>query len=328
MSAVRTAGWAVAKQHSSHLTAHLAAQVRTTAMVMCTVQSWKLDDPLCGGRSPADGVYTLATQPPPQTACSLTGERRSRCWQAPSHHAYPSEHCSAANINFAAPPKDGSACLAGSCDGIGCTVAEMTPAETASLVQLHGRDPPTAASTVGPASFPPSSTLFWAAGEHEAIAAATNAAFGTPRGPGSLWQGAEAGALATSAPPCAQVTRGCIGKGEELQGAMLEGALDEMCASLKPFLGRYVLLGAGNRRQGGQGVVQFARDVSTGDDFAIKYAPSANLYAAATLHPTHPPACVCLTDSFQPIVDCDIISGGTLAKPEVSPSNLRLGPQA
>lgn len=51
----------------------------------------------------------------------------------------------------------------------------------------------------------------------------------------------------------------------------LENALDNFAQAQKPFLDRYVMLSAAHRRQGGQGVVQFARGVHDGEEYAIKF---------------------------------------------------------
>jgi hypothetical protein len=56
----------------------------------------------------------------------------------------------------------------------------------------------------------------------------------------------------------------------DLRG-QLENALDNMAQTQTPFLGRYVMLSSANRRQGGQGVVQFARGVHDGEEYAIKF---------------------------------------------------------
>jgi hypothetical protein len=50
----------------------------------------------------------------------------------------------------------------------------------------------------------------------------------------------------------------------------LEDALDEMRANDVPFLSKYVVLGAVDRRQGGQGLVQFLRGKHDAGDFAVK----------------------------------------------------------
>lgn len=48
-------------------------------------------------------------------------------------------------------------------------------------------------------------------------------------------------------------------------------ALDYYAKSRAPFLDRYIITGPGDRRMGGQGVVQFARDASTQESYAIKF---------------------------------------------------------
>eukprot|EP00892_Ulva_mutabilis_P012634 jgi/Ulvmu1/9743/UM055_0083.1 len=53
--------------------------------------------------------------------------------------------------------------------------------------------------------------------------------------------------------------------------ATLALALDYYANSRAPFLDRYIITGAGDRRMGGQGVVQFARDASTQELYAIKF---------------------------------------------------------
>jgi Protein kinase domain len=71
----------------------------------------------------------------------------------------------------------------------------------------------------------------------------------------------------------------------DLRG-QLENALDNMAQSQVPFLGRYVMLSAAHRRQGGQGVVQFARGVHDGEEYAIKFF-------------THRPAFFCEFELYQ-----------------------------
>ena len=51
----------------------------------------------------------------------------------------------------------------------------------------------------------------------------------------------------------------------------LERALDNFAQTQTPFLGRFTMLSAAHRRAGGQGVVQFARGVSDGEEYAIKF---------------------------------------------------------
>lgn len=53
--------------------------------------------------------------------------------------------------------------------------------------------------------------------------------------------------------------------------ATLAMALDYYASTRAPFLDRYIITGAGDRRMGGQGVVQFARDASTQELYAIKF---------------------------------------------------------
>lgn len=67
---------------------------------------------------------------------------------------------------------------------------------------------------------------------------------------------------------------------------MLENSLDNYAQSQKPFLDRYVMLSAAHRRQGGQGVVQFARGVHDGEEYAIKFF-------------THRPAFLCEFELYQ-----------------------------
>jgi hypothetical protein len=51
----------------------------------------------------------------------------------------------------------------------------------------------------------------------------------------------------------------------------LENALDNMAMTQVHFLGRFIMLSAAHRRAGGQGVVQFARGVHDGEEYAIKF---------------------------------------------------------
>eukprot|EP00892_Ulva_mutabilis_P007647 jgi/Ulvmu1/5254/UM022_0047.1 len=51
----------------------------------------------------------------------------------------------------------------------------------------------------------------------------------------------------------------------------LERALDNFAQTQTPFLGRFAMLSAAHRRAGGQGVVQFARNVRDGEEYAIKF---------------------------------------------------------
>jgi hypothetical protein len=62
---------------------------------------------------------------------------------------------------------------------------------------------------------------------------------------------------------------------EHVQGTMrecedVEDALDELRAHNVPFLGKYTVLGAMERRMGGQGVVQFMRGNHDGANYAAK----------------------------------------------------------
>jgi hypothetical protein len=50
----------------------------------------------------------------------------------------------------------------------------------------------------------------------------------------------------------------------------VEDALDELRNANAPFLGRYNVLGHLERRIGGQGIVQFMRDVHSGAGYAAK----------------------------------------------------------
>jgi hypothetical protein len=50
----------------------------------------------------------------------------------------------------------------------------------------------------------------------------------------------------------------------------VEDALDELRDANAPFLGRYIVLGHLERRIGGQGIVQFLRDVHSGAGYAAK----------------------------------------------------------
>eukprot|EP00892_Ulva_mutabilis_P002733 jgi/Ulvmu1/12460/UM009_0112.1 len=56
--------------------------------------------------------------------------------------------------------------------------------------------------------------------------------------------------------------------------------LDGMHAVGKPVLGRFEVLSAQHRRQGGQGIVQFARGVTDGLDYALKFFVSKSAFDA------------------------------------------------
>ena len=141
-----------------------------------------------------------------------------------------------------------------------CTVAELTPDESASLGRLHSsvgsgtRGSSRTPSGTRATSLTPSGTP--SARVHSSVSRTRSAAAGGSR---SSSGGAAAAAPPPPPPPAA---------GEELVQA-----LDEASAAHVLFLGRYRLLGAVHRRFGGQGVVQFAQDHSSGDAFAIKCAP-------------------------------------------------------
>lgn len=51
----------------------------------------------------------------------------------------------------------------------------------------------------------------------------------------------------------------------------LDRALDNFAQTGTPFLGRFLMLSAAHRRVGGQGMVQFARGVHDGEEYAIKF---------------------------------------------------------
>ena len=55
------------------------------------------------------------------------------------------------------------------------------------------------------------------------------------------------------------------------QKGKLENALDNLAVSGEPFLGGFTILSSAHRREGGQGIVQFARGVRDGQDYAIKF---------------------------------------------------------
>jgi hypothetical protein len=55
----------------------------------------------------------------------------------------------------------------------------------------------------------------------------------------------------------------------------LENALDNLSVSGSMFLGRFSILSSAHRREGGQGIVQFARGVHDGQDYAIKCAAAS-----------------------------------------------------
>jgi hypothetical protein len=66
--------------------------------------------------------------------------------------------------------------------------------------------------------------------------------------------------------------------GEILNKELLKTALDQAAANQELFLGRFELLGEHERRVGGQGVVQFARERATGVGVAIKFFWNRNSF--------------------------------------------------
>eukprot|EP00892_Ulva_mutabilis_P000884 jgi/Ulvmu1/10797/UM069_0032.1 len=59
----------------------------------------------------------------------------------------------------------------------------------------------------------------------------------------------------------------------------LEDALDGMHARSEPLVGVYELHGVASRRRGGQGVVQFARRIQNGAEYAIKFFTNRHAFA-------------------------------------------------
>jgi hypothetical protein len=121
-------------------------------------------------------------------------------------------------------------------------------------------------------------------GPHEALAAAANKAFGIPRSPplpeASEAQASVIASVARQAAAAAEDPVPSSAAATHGDGGSLEDALGSFVAARALFLGRFELGGPDERRHGGQGVVQFVRDVITGDLFAIKCAP---LFSTATL---------------------------------------------
>lgn len=66
--------------------------------------------------------------------------------------------------------------------------------------------------------------------------------------------------------------------GQFLDLDLLEKALDNLCLTDTLFMGEFKVLGAMERRQGGQGVVQFAVHVKRGDAVAIKFFLNRNAF--------------------------------------------------
>jgi hypothetical protein len=185
-----------------------------------------------------------------------------------------------------------------------CVVAPFTPEESASLSVLAGNSsshpslavvPPsaslTALTTVPGISQPrvQSASIGFSHGSvapHDARTAAANKAFGIPRGPPTPPDASElqaeamasvvqrASAAHAAVPSSAAATNG--------DGGSLEDALDAFAARRALFLNRFELGGSDERRHGGQGVVQFARDVVSGEHFAIKCVA---LFRIASSHP-------------------------------------------
>lgn len=97
---------------------------------------------------------------------------------------------------------------------------------------------------------------------HVAAAATRSNAPGVQSaGPGSMVRSATAGTTVASKPMSAF--------------EQLEDALDCMHAARAPFLARFHVLGAVERRSGGQGVVQFAAIAGSPKQFALKVRPWA-----------------------------------------------------
>eukprot|EP00892_Ulva_mutabilis_P001147 jgi/Ulvmu1/11032/UM007_0212.1 len=73
--------------------------------------------------------------------------------------------------------------------------------------------------------------------------------------------------------------------GPPVPGASVDDRLNRLCRQLDtlmrhkiPVLGEYMLLGMDARRQGGQGVVQFARSLADGHEHALKFFVSPNAF--------------------------------------------------
>lgn len=66
--------------------------------------------------------------------------------------------------------------------------------------------------------------------------------------------------------------------GATLNKELLKSALDQASQHQELFLGRFELLGENDRREGGQGVVQFARVKATGAGVAIKFFWNRNSF--------------------------------------------------
>jgi hypothetical protein len=66
--------------------------------------------------------------------------------------------------------------------------------------------------------------------------------------------------------------------GQFMDSELLERALDHLSGSEEQFMGQFRMLGAHERRHGGQGVVQFALDVRRGTSVAFKFFLNRNSF--------------------------------------------------